>query len=57
MGVFMLTFFGFMPLGSLGIGLTAHALGAPLAVALNATLLLGVAAFIYVRIPGLRAAR
>jgi hypothetical protein len=57
MGVFMLTLFGFMPLGSLGIGLTAHALGAPLAVALNATLLLGVAAFIYVRIPGLRAAR
>jgi len=57
MSVFMLTFFGFMPLGSLGIGITAHALGAPLAVALNATLLLGVAAFIYVRIPGLRAAR
>jgi MFS family permease len=57
MGVFMLTFFGFMPLGSLGIGLTARALGAPLAVALNAGLLLGVAAFVHVRIPSLRATR
>jgi MFS family permease len=57
MGVFMMTFFGFMPLGSLGIGLSAHALGAPLAVALNAVLLFGVAVLIYVRIPSLRAAR
>lgn len=57
MGVFMMTFFGSIPLGSLIIGLLAHALGAPLAIALNAALLLGVAGFIYTRIPALRAAR
>ena len=57
MGVFMMTFFGSIPLGSLIIGLLAHALGAPLAIALNAALLLGVAGFVYVRIPALRAAR
>ncbi|HEY6102284.1 MAG TPA: MFS transporter [bacterium] len=57
MGVFMMTFFGSIPLGSLIIGLLAHALGAPLAIALNAACLLGVAGFVYTRIPALRAAR
>ncbi len=54
MGVFMLTFFGSMPLGSLLIGLAAHPFGPPLAVAVSAALLLAVAVLVYARIPGLR---
>ena len=55
MGVFMLTFFGSMPLGSLLIGFTADWLGPQPAVALNSLLLLAVAAAVYVRAPQLRA--
>lgn len=55
MGVFMLTFFGSMPLGSLLIGFTAGWLGPQPAVALNSLLLLAVAAAVYVRSPQLRA--
>jgi hypothetical protein len=55
MGVFMLTFFGSMPLGSLLIGFTADRLGPQQAVVLNSLLLLAVAAGVYVRSPKLRA--
>lgn len=55
MGVFMLTFFGSMPLGSLLIGFTAHWLGPQPAVALNSLLLLAVATAVYMRSPQLRA--
>lgn len=55
MGVFMLTFFGSMPLGALLIGLAARQFGPPLAVAVSSLLLLGVGALVYARVPGLRA--
>jgi MFS family permease len=55
MGVFMLTFFGSMPLGSLLIGFTADRLGPQQAVIFNSLLLLAVAAGVYVRSPKLRA--
>jgi MFS family permease len=55
MGVFMLMFFGSMPLGSLLIGFTADWLGPQPAVALNSLLLFAVAAVVYARSPGLRA--
>jgi len=54
MGVFMLTFFGSMPVGSLLIGLAARQFGPPLAVAASSALLLGVAGLVYARVPELR---
>jgi MFS family permease len=54
MGVYTLTFFGAMPLGSLWAGTLAHRLGEPTAVLLNAVILFCVASFIWLRLPFIR---
>jgi MFS family permease len=43
MGVYTLTFFGLMPLGALGVGITAERLGQPAAVLIGAGVMLGAA--------------
>jgi len=54
MSVFSLVLFGLMPLGSLGIGITAHRLGEPVAVAIAGAMLLAVAGLVWVTVPTLR---
>jgi MFS family permease len=54
MSIYSLTFFGFMPLGSLWIGLASDKLGEPLAVMINAALLLVASIVIFLYMPALR---
>jgi MFS family permease len=53
MSIYSLTFFGFMPLGSLWIGLSSEKFGEPLAVILNAVLLFVASIVIFVYTPEL----
>jgi MFS family permease len=54
MSVFSLVLFGLMPIGSLGIGITAHQVGEPAAVAISGAMLLGVAGLVWIAVPSLR---
>ena len=54
MSIYSLTFFGFMPVGSLWIGLASEKLGEPPAVMINAAFLLVASVFIYFFMPTLR---
>lgn len=56
MSIYMLTFFGFIPIGSLLAGAAANYLGEPMAVRLGALVVLGFASFIWWRVPELRQA-
>jgi len=55
MSVYMLTFFGCMPLGALWIGPVAQALGLQTAIGVSAAAWLGVAALVWVAAPRVRA--
>jgi len=55
MSIYSLTFFGFFPLGSLLVGITAEKLGEPTALAINAAVLMVFAVGVWVFVPGLRA--
>lgn len=54
MSIYSLTFFGFMPLGALGAGAFAEHFGEPPTVMLGALIALGVAVFVFWRIPQIR---
>ena len=54
MGIYSLTFFGFLPVGSLWIGLAAEKLGEPAAVIINAGALLAFSGLIALLVPQLR---
>jgi predicted MFS family arabinose efflux permease len=54
MSIYMLSFFGLMPIGSLLAGSVAEWIGEPLTVAIGATILLSFAVFVWLRVPGLR---
>jgi MFS family permease len=55
MGIFTLTFFGLMPIGSLINGALADRFGAPLTVQINAVILLASAVLLFLLFPTLRA--
>jgi MFS family permease len=55
MGVYTLTFFGFMPIGALWVGAIAEQVGAPAAVLVNAVVWFGVAGLAWLVVPRLRA--
>jgi MFS family permease len=55
MGVYTLTFFGFMPIGALWVGTIAQQIGAPAAILINSALWFGVAAVAWLFVPRLRA--
>ena len=55
MGIFTLTFFGLLPIGSLINGAVADQIGAPLTVQINALILLASAILLFLRFPTLRA--
>jgi MFS family permease len=55
MGVYTLTFFGFMPIGALWVGTIAELVGAPAAVLVNAVVWVGVASLAWLVVPRLRA--
>lgn len=55
LSIYMLVFFGFMPIGSLFMGWLAERIGAPLAITLGALLSLIYAVFIFFRAPAVRA--
>jgi predicted MFS family arabinose efflux permease len=54
MGVYTLTFFGLMPIGALINGALATRVGPPTTVMLNALIMLGFAAFLWLKFPQLR---
>ena len=54
MSIFTLSFFGFMPLGSLVAGTLADRLGEPATILISALVLLAYAAFVWLRLPALR---
>jgi hypothetical protein len=54
MSIYSLTFFGFLPVGSLWIGMTAEKLGVPTALVINASLLLISAITVSIFMPKLR---
>jgi predicted MFS family arabinose efflux permease len=54
MGIYTLTFFGIMPLGSLLAGAAAERIGAPAAVMVGAAIVLIFAGLVWWRVPGLR---
>ncbi|MGE5742163.1 MAG: MFS transporter [Candidatus Aminicenantes bacterium RBG_16_66_30] len=54
MGVYTLTFFGLLPLGALGVGLTAEHLGQPAAVLIGAGVMFGAATALALLMPHLR---
>lgn len=54
MGIYSLMFFGFMPVGSLLIGISAEHFGEPTAVVINSLILLGVALMMWIFQPGVR---
>jgi MFS family permease len=55
MGIYVLIFLGFLPIGSLLVGLLADQIGEPAVVAMNGAVLLAVAALTWLRAPALRA--
>jgi MFS family permease len=54
MGIYTLVFFGLMPVGALGVGLTAERFGPPAAVLVGAGVMLGAATALAVFMPHLR---
>jgi MFS family permease len=54
MGIYSLTFFGFLPIGALWIGLVAEKFSEPTAVLVNAVALLVFSGLVAVLVPGLR---
>ena len=54
MSIYSLTFFGFMPVGSLWIGLASEKFGEPSAVLINAGLLLAASVLIFFLVPSLK---
>jgi MFS family permease len=54
MGIFTLTFFGLLPIGSLINGVIADQIGAPLTVQINALILLAAAFLLLLRFPAIR---
>jgi len=54
MGIYSLTFFGFLPVGALWIGLAAEKFGEPAAVIINAVALLAFSGLVAVLVPQLR---
>jgi MFS family permease len=54
MSVYTLVFFGLMPIGALGVGVTAERLGQPATVLIGAAVMLGAAAAIAILMPHLR---
>jgi MFS family permease len=54
MSIYMLSFFGLMPVGALLAGSVAERIGEPLTVAIGATILLVFAALVWLRVPELR---
>jgi len=54
MSIYTLTFFGFMPIGSLLAGVAAERIGVPSAVMLGAIIVFLFAGLVYWRVPGLR---
>ena len=54
MGIYTLVFFGLMPIGALGVGLTAERFGPPAAVLVGAGVMLGAATALAVFMPHLR---
>lgn len=54
MGIYSISFFGFMPLGALLIGAFAEHLGEPMAIIINAVVLLLFATLIFFLVPKLR---
>lgn len=57
MGIYTLMFFGGMPIGSLLVGNMAEALTEPVTLAINAAIVLFVAAFVWLRFPYIRRLR
>jgi MFS family permease len=56
MSIYMLSFFGLMPIGSLLAGGVAEWIGEPLTVAIGAAILLVFAGLVWLRVPELRQA-
>jgi len=54
MSIYSLTFFGFHPIGSLWVGVTADKLGPPAALAINSVILLVFALGVWFFVPGLK---
>jgi MFS family permease len=54
MGLYSMTFFGFLPIGALWIGLVAENLSEPVAIVANALIMLFFAALIWMLVPKLR---
>jgi len=54
MGIYSLTFFGFLPIGALLIGLAAEKLGEPTAILINAGVLLAASGLLALLVPELR---
>ena len=54
MSIYSLTFFGFMPIGSLWIGIASEKFGEPPAVIVNAVLLMVASVFIFFLVPSIR---
>ena len=54
MGIYSLTFFGFLPIGALMIGMTAERYGEPVAVMINAGIMILLCAAIALAVPELR---
>jgi hypothetical protein len=57
MGVYVFMFLGMTPIGSLQAGTLARWLGAPAALAMGATVLLGIILLVWSRVPELREVR
>jgi MFS family permease len=55
MGIYSLTFFGFLPIGALWIGLVAEHLSEPIAMVTNALIMLSFSFLLWVFVPKLRA--
>ncbi|MBM3285336.1 MAG: MFS transporter [Candidatus Aminicenantes bacterium] len=54
MAIYSLTFFGFMPLGALWVGVAAEKLGEPAAIIVNGSILLAFSMLIWIFLPRLR---
>jgi len=54
MGIYTLTFFGLMPVGSLLNGALADWVGAPITILINGIVMLLFAAMVWLRVPSLR---
>jgi MFS family permease len=54
MGIYSLTFFGFLPVGALWIGTVAEHLGEPVAVMINSGIMVLLCAALFLLVPELR---